>query len=195
MPREKETNESQDLNAPVSISAADLLKLFTTLSNQSSEKNAQVLSEALAKLQPGYKSPEAKEYDAKLREDQKKIQITILRNKKIQQRMCEHEVGQTGRHRNGEGAFCCLKLPTGEMIGVCQYCQMVISSTNPEHQRFFRKANGTPAQSGQSEGIVDPIKAQLARLGPDQQAKVLEARKKYFATEATKESFEEEEVF
>jgi hypothetical protein len=193
MAKEKETNEV-DLNAPISLTAGDLLKLFTTLSTQSSEKNAEVLATALAKLQPGYKSPETKEYEAKLREDQKNIQINQLRNRKRQQRFCGHEVGQTGRYKNGEGAFCCLKLPTGEIVGVCQYCQMVISSANPEHQKFFQKTNGTVAQSGQVEGLIDPIKSQLARLTPEQRERVMESRAKYFAVESVKQIAEEDEL-
>lgn len=187
-------DKEPDLNAPISLSGADLLKLFATLSNQSAEKNAEVLAEALSKLQPGYKSPGAKAYEEKLRGDQRNIQIAQLRNKKRRERFCGHEVGQTGRYKNGEGAFCCLKLPTGEVIGVCQYCQMVISSTNPEHQKFFQLTNGTVAQSGQAEGLIDPIKAQLARLTPDQRVKVMESRAKYFAVESVKQEVEEDEL-
>lgn len=185
----KEKEEKPNLNE-LNVSGADLLKVIALLQKD----NANVLAEALAKLQPGYKSPEAKAYEEKLREDQKNIQITQLRNKKRQQRFCGHEVGQTGKTKNGEGAFCCLKLPTGETIGVCQYCQMVISSANPDHQRYFQKINGTVAVSGQAEGMIDPIKAQLARLTPEQREKVMESRQKYFITESNKQVLEEEEL-
>lgn len=196
MTKEKndESNLNPNLNGDVNISVPELIKLLSSLQTQSSRENAQALAEALSKLQPGYRSPEQKAFDVKLREDQRNIEINKLKARKRRQRYCEHEVGMLGRHRNGEGAFCCLKLSTGEMIGVCQYCQMVISSANPEHQRFFRKANGTPAEAGQAEGLIDPIKAQLARLSPDQRERVLEARAKYFASEASRENVEEEEL-
>jgi len=192
MAKEKEANNQEaapNLGA-VNVSGEDLLKLVMLLQKD----NAQVLAEALSKLQPGYKSPEQKQFDEQLRQDQRNIQIATLKSKKRTQRFCEHEVGQTGRHRNGEGAFCALKLPTGEMIAVCQYCQMVISSANPEHYKYFRKVGGTPAEAGQTEGSLDPVKAQLARLTPDQRAKVVAARTEYFAAESAKELVTDDEI-
>jgi len=191
----KEKEVSTDLNLDnVNVSAKDLLTIIGLLQQDNSKSLAEALSAALEKLQPGYRSPEQKEFDNKLRGDQRNIEIMKLKNNKRRQRFCEHEVGQSGRHRNGEGAFCGLKLPTGEMIGVCQYCQMVISSANPEHQKFFRKINGTPAEAGQTEGILDPVKAQLARLSPDQREKVLKARAEYFAQDAAKELITDEDI-
>lgn len=196
MAKDKEVKEQEQTQAAspnldaINVSGADLLKLIALLQKD----NAQVLADALSKLQPGYKSPEQKQFEDSAREAQRNIQIATLKSRKRQQRFCEHEVGQTGRHRNGEGAFCALKLPTGEMIGVCQYCQMVISSANPEHQKFFRKVNGTPAEAGQAEGLIDPVKAQLARLTPDQRAKVQAARAAYFAQESAKELVTDDEL-
>jgi len=189
-PKDPQTQESAPNLEAINVSGGDLLKLIALLQKD----NAQVLADALSKLQPGYQSPEQKQFQEQLRQDQRNIQIATLRAKKRSQRFCEHEVGQTGRHRNGEGAFCGLKLPTGEVIGVCQYCQMVISSSNPEHARYFRKLNGTVAEAGQAEGILDPVKAQLARLSPDQRAKVLASRAEFFASESSKEPTNDDDL-
>jgi len=198
MAKEKDisaTNAAENLNLETAnLSAKDLLTLIGILQKDSSKSLAEALGTALEKLQPGYKTPEQKEFDAKLREDQKQIELNKLRAAKRRQKFCEHEVGQTGSHRNGMGAFCGLKLPTGEMIAVCQYCQMVISSANPEHQKLFRKLNGTPAESGQTEGLMDLEKAQLARLTPDQREKVMKSRKEYFAKQDTVEVITDDDL-
>jgi len=175
MAKEKEaTPVTPDLDAPVTVSGADLLNLITMLQNN----NAKSIAEAFEKLSPNYKTPEQKAFNEKLRGDQRNIEIFKLKNRKRQQKFCDHEIGQTGRKRLGEGAFNMLKLPTGETIGVCTYCQMVISSANPDHTRFFKKAGGTLAEAGQFN-LNDPIKAQLARLGDDERKRVLEARAKH----------------
>lgn len=177
--------ENLDLNQPVTLTAGDLLQLFTQMQQKQIEA-ADRQAEAISQLSPHYKSPEQKEFEEAARKQQRDQQIQTLKMKKRQQRYCQHEIGQTGTKRTGEGAFNLLKLPTGETIGVCTYCQKVISSLNPDHIQYFRsKVGGTMAEAGQlTEFISDPIKAQLARLGPDERARVTASREKFISTQS-----------
>lgn len=187
----KEKEDKIDLSAASSLSAADILTLVSALQNQ----NASVLAEALAKLSPTYQSPEQKAFSEQARESQRNQQIAMIKNTRRRQRQCGHEEGQQGRTRSGNGAFFGLKLPTGETVGVCCYCQAVISSANPDHHKYFQKINGTVAEAGQVGGLNDPVKAQLARLGPDERARVIEARAKYFATAPKENELDDDGAF
>src|SRR5579859_6598014 len=114
MAKEKE-EQKIDLSQPITLTAQDLLQLFAQMQQQQAQaSNAQ--AEAIAQLSPHYVSPEQKEFQKQTREQQRQQQIFVLKNKKRQQRLCQHEIGQTGRKRLGEGAFNMLKLPTGEII-------------------------------------------------------------------------------
>ena len=191
MAQEKTKQEPQvDLNQTVTVTAADLLQLFAKLqqdaANSAKDQN-QALITGLKELSPHYVPPAQQQNIENQRKAQRKIEVFKIKNLRRQQANCDHEVGQTGRKRNGEGAFAGLKLCTGETIGVCFYCGMIISSLNPEHQKFFRKINGTVAQSGLIEGISDPIKAQLARLSEDEQKRVVASRAKFFAEKPAEE--------
>ncbi len=192
MAKEKE-DSTLDGSQTITITAKDLLQLFAQMQQQQiAASNAQ--TEAISQLSPHYKSPEQKEFSEQARAQQRQQQIFVLKNKKRQQRLCQHEIGQTGRKRLGEGAFNMLKLPTGEIIGVCTYCQMVISSINPDHTKFFQQAGGTMAESGQlTQYVTDPIKAQLARLGPDERARVVASRDRYLSTSVAV-NVEDEEI-
>ncbi len=198
MAQEKVTKEPQvDLSQTVTVSAADLLQLFAKLQQDaadSAKNQNKALIEGLKELSPHYVPPAQQENIKNQRLQQRKIEVFKIKNLRRQQANCDHEVGQTGRKRNGEGAFAGLKLCTGETIGVCFYCGKVISSLNPEHQKYFRKINGTVAQSGMIEGIADPIKAQLSRLSEDEQKKVLAARAKFFAEKPIEEEQLDEDL-
>lgn len=191
MAKEKEI----DLNQPITLTTGEMMQLFATFQQNAAsaaEQQNKALVEGLKQLSPHYVAPGQEENIKQGREAQRKIEIFKIKNLRRRQKDCEHEVGQNGRKRLGEGAFCGLRLCTGETIGVCQYCQKIISSANPEHQIFFRKINGEVASSNQITGLIDPQKAQLARLGEDERIHVLAVRAKFFA-ESIKETVEDEE--
>lgn len=190
----EEKNQNIDLSQPITLTAADLLQIIAAMQEKQAQA-AEKQADAIAQLSPKYKSPEQKDFEDAARKQQKDQQIQTLKIKKRQQRHCPHEIGQTGNKRLGEGAFCLLRLPTGETIGVCTYCQMVISSANPDHIKYFNnKVGGTMAESGQFTAyITDPTKAQLARLSPDERARVLALREKYMTTQSNI-ALEEEEL-
>jgi hypothetical protein len=183
----KEEKKEIDLNAPITLTGADLVNLLTMMNKD----NAKTLAEAFEKLSPTYKSPEQQQFTEEQRQVQRSIEINKLKNRKRTQRFCEHEQGQNGTDRNGKAAFHCLKLCTGELIGICTYCFKVISSVNPEDTKYFRKRSGAIAESGQFI-MADPIKAQLARLSPDERARVIAAREKAEKEAPLLEDFEDE---
>jgi hypothetical protein len=167
-----------DLNQVVNITAGDLLQLFAKIQqdqSKASEAQAKVLAEAFAESRKPYVDPGQAENLENARKQMRAQQVGLLRKQKLTQKMCEHEQGQTGDERNGKSAFHFLKLPTGEWIGICSYCQKTISSVDPRDAKFFQKKSGRPAEAGQFM-LTDPIEAQLARRSPDERAAILKAR-------------------
>ena len=174
----KEKQVEVDLDQTVTLTAGDLLQLFAKIQQDNAkagEAQAKVLAEAFAESRKPYVDPGQEENAKNARKQMRQQQITMLRNQKLQQKLCEHEQGQTGDERNGKSAFHFLKLPTGEWIGICSYCRKVISSVDPRDAKFFQKKSGRPAECGQFM-TSDPIEAQLARRTPDERAAILKAR-------------------
>lgn len=118
--------------------------------------------------------------------------LRILKLKKDQQNACEHRYG-AGPQIQGAGykpkdiyrwdnpkdsGFCLLKLPTGEIIGVCLNCQKVISSIDPQDAKHFRSTGCNSAtvvlpESGQSPiPEEDKFFAQIARFTPEEQKRI-----------------------
>jgi hypothetical protein len=182
----KETTTNVDTNAPVTLSVADLLTVIAKIQAdnaealaKSGERNAEVLSSSLEKLSPSYKTPGQKQNEQQLKQASREGELNKIRMKKRQQHFCDHEIGQTGRKRLGEGAFFPMKMATGEVIAVCCYCQKVISSINPKHEKFWKKVGGTMGEAGQISGLNDPIEAALQRLTGDEQDAVRKSRLEY----------------
>lgn len=169
-----------DPNQQVTLTASDLLKLFSELQasqNKAQEKQAEVLAKAFAESRKPYEEPGQIENKRMAREQIRKQELGKLKNAKRKQKDCPHEQGQTGDERNGKSAFNFLKLPTGEWIGVCTYCQYVASSLRPSDKKFFQKRSGRPAEAGMPVIPDDPLSAQLARFSPDEQKEILKERK------------------
>ncbi len=168
MTKEKET-------APeVTLNSADLLALILKIQQDSAEsqrKSNELLAQALQDSRKPYVDPKQEENRLASNKTLRDIEHNKLRRATAMQAACEHEQGMTGDERNGKGAFACLKLPTGELIGVCMYCQKVISSVNPKHGKYFRKKSGRVAEAGQFM-LNDPIESALARLTEEDKAKV-----------------------
>lgn len=170
--------KSVDLDQVVTLTAGDLLQLFAKIQQDNAkagEAQAKALAEAFAESRKPYVDPGQEENQKNARRQMRQQQLNLLRNQKAQQKLCEHEQGQTGDERNGKSAFHFLKLCTGEWIGVCSYCRKIISSNDPRDTKFFLKKSGRPAESGQFT-LNDSLEAQLARRSPDERAAVLKAR-------------------
>jgi len=58
------------------------------------------------------------------------------------QEKCSHLRNQLGlgyrKNYPDDFSFCGLMLPDGELIGICQYCQLKVSSRNPDHAKYFK---------------------------------------------------------
>lgn len=129
--------------------------------------------------------------------------LKILKRQKDQQNFCEHRYGSgpggtsyrfSGNVRNS--GFCYLKLPTGETIGVCLACQKLISSTNPEDEKFFTTLNKQYATVVMPESIQADIPedekffAQIARLPAEEQKRITKLTLASLRTQISKEKDE-----
>lgn len=165
-----------DLNQQVTLSAQDLLNLFQQM-QQNQSKSQKELVEAIIESRKPYVDPGQEENQKQAKEQLRKQELQKLNNARAKQRNCPHEQGQTGDERNGKSSFNFLKLPTGEWVGICTYCQYVASSLRPSDAKFFQKRSGRPAESGMPIIPDDPIQAQLSRFSPDEQKTILKERK------------------
>ena len=175
MSKEKETNE-----VPVTptLDATALLALIMKMQQDNANTQAEqtkLLAQALADSRKPYVDPKQEENRLAGADQLRNIEHGKLRRAKMLQNSCEHEQGMTGDERNGKGSFACLKLPTGETIGVCFYCQKVISSVNPKHGKYFRKKSGRVAEAGQFM-LMDPVESALARLSVEERDRVKKFR-------------------
>lgn len=182
MATQKEPNV--DLNQQVTLTAADLLKLFASIQESqqaSAETQAKVLAEAFAESRKPYVDPKVEQNNINAREQLRRIELNKIRAQKLQAKNCPHEQNLTGSGNAGnrESAFHFLKLPTGEWIGICPYCRYIASSLRPKDAKFFRKAAGVPAESGTPVMLADPVAAQLARYTPEQREQILRERAEY----------------
>ena len=115
----------------------------------------------------------------------REINLQRLRLLKKNQDKCPHLTGQDyhpgvgpGYSRNLWYAFSFLKLPTGEVVGVCKYCQKRISSIDPADKELFQKTfthtNEIMAESGQFlKKDKIQVFGQLARFTPEDQTRIL----------------------
>ena len=113
------------------------------------------------------------------RKPMRKAMLDLLRNEKKHQDSCPHSKGVELSSFQPD-AFCFLKLPTGEMIGVCLYCRKIISSIDPADNELFRTAlkwsRNTPAEAIQflsDKPKDEQLFRQLERYTPDEQNRIL----------------------
>lgn len=122
------------------------------------------------------------EFEEEARKQQKEHTLRILKNKRDRQGTCEHRYGSgpTFRYLDNprNSGFCYLKLPTGEIIGVCLACQKTISSIDPADAQFFTTLGHEYATRVMPESIQaiisddDKFFAQIARFTPEEQKRI-----------------------
>src|ERR1700757_5079536 len=114
-------------------------------------------------------------------------EINRIKLRKDKQSKCLHARGGIlySSYENNR-AFCFLKLPTGETIGTCLYCQKIISSIDPRDREIYLDAieklnkthpvsNGMIAESGQflvQDNPEDKLFKQLARFTPEEKERI-----------------------
>lgn len=172
----KSTTESDGTEPQLSLSVSDILALI----NKSSTDNAEVLAKTLSKYLSGKMKDEGELANERtLAKSTRENEMRKINNNRSIQEQCRHLQGMAGEWQIGKGAFAVWRSPVGELIGICQFCQKEISSLRPEDARFFPMRSGTMAESGQFNGVTDPIEAQLARFLKDDQDKIRASRRNY----------------
>ena len=133
------------------------------------------LVQAVIESRKPYVAPGQEENEKMLRQANREQQQAIIRNKRAAQDNCPHTVGLAGQKPGDDSSFWIHKLDTGETIGICSFCQKVISSLVPEDQRFFAlKGSNAPSSAGQRQFLY-PITAMTARF-PDEEKKAIKER-------------------
>jgi hypothetical protein len=136
----------------------DLSALATAIAaamRTASAEQANVLAKAFAESRKPYVDPLQEENTRNMRQ-QMRDQAKQQRLARIADReSCPHLQGSSPLSAETTGhksSFCLLKLPTGEVIGVCSNCQKVISNRHPKHLVYFKKKGGNElASSGNRE--------------------------------------------
>ena len=115
-----------------------------------------------------------------LRDQLRDIEILKIKNRKNRQSNCSHLKGSSSDLTCGYGkdlAFHLLKLPTGEIVGVCPYCQKLISSIDPSDAKFFEGISpGQTTNAGVGQFLPDDddkLFKQLARYTPEEKDRIL----------------------
>jgi hypothetical protein len=140
------------------LSMNDLSALALALAEamkSASKEQAAVLANAFAESRKPYVDPLHEENNRNMRESMRAQAKEQRLGKIAEQDSCPHLQGSSplsAETTGNKSSFCLLKLPTGEVIGVCSNCQKVISNRHPKHLVHFRKKGGNElASSGNRE--------------------------------------------
>ena len=162
--------------APLALTLEQLTSIVNASIAANASNNAaqlDALVNAIVESRKPFVDPKAAENEEEFRRGIREQERRKKDSEKASQDACTHEKGSTGSFSYGESAFWVLTLDTGETIGVCSQCQKVITSLNPEHVKFFRmKGSNQPAHAGRGRMFLNPLKAQTARLAPDERAEI-----------------------
>jgi hypothetical protein len=111
-----------------------------------------------------------------LRDSQRESEIQRIKRRKDRQIQCGHRKSETGIHVNGTLAFHFLKLPTGETIGVCPYCQKIISDIDPSDKKWFSQPTDIANRAESIQFLPDDddkLFKQLTRYTPEEKDRIL----------------------
>jgi hypothetical protein len=141
----------------------------------SSDQMFSKLIEAVIESRKPYKDPLQAEND-RLQRDADRAQLAATEaNKKFAQDSCPHVKGLGGQEPGSTSSFWLHTADTGERIGICSFCQKVISSLVPEDAKFFAmKGSNVPSAAG-VRAFLDPVAAMTARF-PAEQRKAIQDR-------------------
>lgn len=117
-----------------------------------------------------------------LRSQMRDLEIQRIKARKARQNSCLHRKGGDLGAWTNYDAFCFLKLPTGEVVGTCLYCQKTISSIDPADKVLFdaalSKVREAIPESGQfldHLSFEDKLFGQLSRYTPEEKDRILKA--------------------
>jgi hypothetical protein len=157
VPATAEQEESSATFSEPKLSLKDLSALAAALGEAmktASAEQAAVLANAFAESRRPYQDPAQAENARKMREQMRDQAKQIRLSEIAAKNACPHVQGANAMSSSAgtKSSFCLLKLPTGEVVGVCSNCQKVISNRIPRHLALFKGANTTDmAQSGHRE--------------------------------------------
>ena len=161
----------------ISLTLEQLQSLISEATKEQQKDSDSKFSElisALIETRKPYVDPGQELNKEVMRQSERQQQAAIDRNRKWAQDSCLHVKGLGGQEPGSASAFWIHRSDTGETIGVCSFCQRVISSLNPDDQRFFAmKGSNVPSQAGQ-RAFLDPIKAMTARFSEEERKKIIE---------------------
>jgi hypothetical protein len=106
-----------------------------------------------------YENKKYEENKESFRKMSREIILRNLRMRKDIQDTCSHTLNSTGVGHSylHQGSFCGIVLNTGEIVGICLYCQKKISSFAPEDAEYFKYLSkwftGTLAATGRVKDI------------------------------------------
>jgi hypothetical protein len=136
----------------------DLSALATAIAaamRTASKEQADVLASAFKESRKPWVDPKQEENNRNMRESMRQQAKEQRLGKIAEQESCAHLQGSSplsAETTGNKSSFCLLKLPTGEVVGVCSNCQMVISNRHPKHLVYFKKKGGNElASSGNRE--------------------------------------------
>ena len=149
-----------------------IVNAAVTAALQSQAKGTAELADAIRDSKTPYVDPKQKANNESMRRSmiaakkQEKANVEFFQNK-----VCPHTMGSSPNSARAlpDSSFAIHVLDTGEVIGVCSNCQKVISSQVEEDLPYFAKKGGNIRSSAGTRLFMDPMKAQRARLGLDQE--------------------------
>jgi hypothetical protein len=167
----------------ISLTFEQLQGLLTEANKKQSEDTTAKFSElvqAIIESKKPYADPRVAENEESFRSANRASHEAMRANLRRAQDNCPHVKGLAGQRPGSESSFWIHRLDTGEVIGICSFCQKVISSLIPEDQKFFAlKGDNAPSGAGQ-RAFLHPIQAMTARF-PEAERKVIEDRLNNYA--------------
>lgn len=179
MTKSKESQEPQiEQDQQISLTFEQLQSLLTEANKKQQEDTTAKFSElvqAVIESKRPYADPKVQENEESFRRANRTAHEAMRANRKQAQDNCPHVKGLAGQRPGSESAFWTHRLDTGETIGICSFCQKVISTLVPEDRRFFAmKGDNAPSSAG-NRAFLNPIKAMTARF-PEEERKEIEER-------------------
>lgn len=171
------TQEPED-DKQVVLTISELKSLLNTSKESNNDQLAKALEAmalALGDMKKPYVDPKQQENDELFRHGIRESRAKIEADIKASQDYCQHLQGSNAlsSETKEKSSFAIHVLDTGEMIGVCTNCQKLITTLNRAHGQLFAKARGAVVSRSGQRFFVDPIKAQLARLGTEDRKRFL----------------------
>jgi hypothetical protein len=159
----------------ISLSIDQLKEILQTAKNAQQTKHDSTLKElvnAIVESRKPYEDPLRAENERMFRENDRRSLNAQRENLRRAQDSCPHVKGLGGQEPGSASAFWIHTTDTGETIGICSYCQKVISSLIPEDGKYFAmKGSNSPSAAGK-RSFWDPLGAQVARFGHDDREKI-----------------------